>query len=109
MNAIATTPRHLNLYNPDLLPKRENFSARQIAVGVILAFLAMVAVAWWSLTESAALRKEMSEHAQYRAAQISRAMVPPMADGKPVPSPQQVAVLEQAHGRPPLTCAAPAG
>ena len=96
MNAVAATPLQVNLYNPALLPKRERFSARQIAVGVLVAGLAMAAVSWWAFTQSAALRKEMTEQAQYRAAQTARAMVPPTLDGKPVPSPGEVAALEQA-------------
>ena len=95
MNAIVTAPRQVNLYNPELLPKRERFSARQIATGVIIAGVAMVAVSWWAATESSALRKEMAEQAQYRALQTARAMVPPTLDGKPVPTPQEVAAREQ--------------
>ena len=96
MNAVAATPLQVNLYNPALLPKRERFSARQIALGVIVAGAAMAAVSWWAFTQSMALRKEMAEQAQYRAAQTARAMVPPTLDGKPVPSPEEVAALEAA-------------
>jgi Tfp pilus assembly protein PilN len=95
MNAVAASPLQVNLYNPELLPKRERFSARQIATGVLAAGIAMAAVAWWALMQSSALRKEMAEQAQYRAAQTARAMVPPTLDGKPVPTPQEVAALEQ--------------
>lgn len=56
----------------------------------------MAAVAAWALSQSAALRKEISEQAQYRAGQTARAMLPPTIDGKPVPTPQEVAALEQA-------------
>ena len=96
MNAIAASPRQVNLYNAALLPKKERFSARQIAVGVIVAGVAMVAVAWWAAGESGALRKEIAEQAQYRAAQTARALVPPTLDGKPVPTTQEVAALELA-------------
>ena len=96
MNAIAAAPGQVNLYNPALLPQRERFSARQIAAGVVVAGAAMAAVSWWAASQSAALRKEIAEQAQYRAAQTARAMVPPTLDGKPVPTPQEVAALEQA-------------
>lgn len=96
MNAIAAGPQQVNLYNPALLPQRERFSARQIAAGVIVAGVAMVAVAWWALSESRTLRKEMAEQEQYRAAQTARALAPPTLAGKAVPTLQEVGTLEQA-------------
>lgn len=95
MNAIVAAPGQVNLYNPALLPQRERFSARQIAAGVIVAGAAMAAVGWWAASQSAALRKEIAEQVQYRAAQTARALAPPTVDGKPVPSPQEVTALEQ--------------
>ena len=95
MNARAAAPSQINLYNAALLPKRESFSARQIAAGVAVAAVAMVAVSWWAASESRLLRKEVAEQAQYQAAKIARALVPPTLDGKPVPTPQEVAALEQ--------------
>lgn len=95
MNAIAPAPLQVNLYNPALLPQRERFSARQIAAGVMVAGVAMAAVAWWAITESRTLRKEMAEQEQYRAAQTARALAPPTLAGKAVPTVQEVAALEQ--------------
>ena len=96
MNATAAAPLQVNLYNPALLPQRERFSARQIAGGVVIAGLAMASVAWWAYDQSRTLRKEIAEQAQFRAAETARALAPPALDGRPVPSPQEVAALEQA-------------
>lgn len=96
MTTLAATPLgQINLYNSSLLPKRENFSARQIAAGVIVAGVAMAAVAWWAALEARTLRREVADHVQHHAAKTARALAPPLLDGEPVPTPQQVAALEQ--------------
>lgn len=95
-SAPAVVPRQINLYNPALLPKREHFSARHIAVGVAAAGVAMVAIAWWAAKQSDVLRGEIASQAQELASETARAQGPPLVDGQPVPTPQQVALLEQA-------------
>lgn len=97
MSALAAAvPRQINLYNPALLPKREHFSARQIAVGVAAAAVAMVAVAWWAAKEADVLRREVTAQAKQLESETARAQAPLLLDGQAVPTPQQVAVLEQA-------------
>lgn len=91
----SATPRQVNLYNPALLPKRENFSARQIAAGVVVAALAIGAVSWWAASESRALRREVQEQERTRAARTAGALAAPTLDGRPVPTPEQVTALEQ--------------
>lgn len=94
-NAMAP-PRQINLYNASLLPKREQFSARQIATGAIVAAAAIAAVSWWAAKEASTLRREVAEHEKTRAARTALALAPPMVDGRPVPSPQELAAQEKA-------------
>lgn len=94
--AVAMPPRQINLYNPALLPKREHFSARQIVVGVAAAGVAMAAIAWWAAREAEVLRREVAEQARQLESVAARAQAPPLLEGQPVPTPQQVAALEQA-------------
>lgn len=91
----SPAPLQVNLYNPALLPKREQFSARQIAAGVAVAAVAIGAVSWWAASQSRELRLEVEVQARMRAERTARALAPPTLDGRPVPSPQQVAALEQ--------------
>lgn len=93
-----TTPRlgQINLYNVSLIPKREQFSARQIVAGVVLAAVAMVAVALWSTLQMRSLRQEVAEQAKQLASRSARALAPPTLGGEAVPTPQEVAALEQA-------------
>lgn len=91
----AALPRQVNLYNAALLPKREQFSARQIAIGVIVAAVALTAVSWWAANEARTLRREVREQEKARAELTARAMLPATHDGRPVPTPQEVAALEQ--------------
>lgn len=96
MNTLAAAPpRQINLFNPALLPKRESFSARQIAWGVLIAALAMAGIAWWAAREAGTLRREVAEQAKLLETATARALAPPVLDGKPVPSPEQVAALEK--------------
>ena len=96
MTANAAPPRQINLYNPALLPKREQFSARQIAAGAALAAVAIAAVSFWAAKEASTLRREVQEHERTRAAQNALALAPVMLDGRPVPSPEALAALEKA-------------
>lgn len=86
----------VNLYNASLVPKREQFSARQIAAGVILAALAMVAVAVWATLQMRTLRQEVDEQAKLLAGRAAGALAAPTVQGQSVPTPQEVAALEQA-------------
>lgn len=86
MSAIAAAPQQVNLYNPTLLPKRERFSARQLVAWVVLALAAMIALAWWAVSQTRLLRGEMAQQA---------ARTPPAAAAAIV-TPQQVAAMEQA-------------
>jgi Tfp pilus assembly protein PilN len=94
----AASPGQINLYNPSLIPKREHFSARQIAAGVVVALLAMIAVAWWASAEMRTLRRAVAEQEKLRVIESARALAPPMLHGEAVPTPQEVAALEKALG-----------
>ncbi len=85
MNASVAAPQQINLYNPALLPAREQFSARQLVAWVVIAASAMAAIAWWAAGETRALRREMAD-------QAARAPAAPGADAGPTP--HQVAALE---------------
>lgn len=97
MNALAAPPPgQINLYNAALLPRREHFAAHHIAAGVLVAAIGMSAIAWWAAGQLGTLRREVAEQERLLAAQTAQAMAPPTIEGQPVPSPQQVAALEQA-------------
>lgn len=92
-----TTARlaQVNLFNASLIPKREQFSARQIAAGVILAAVAMIAVAVWSTLQMRTLRHEVAEQARQLAGRSASALAAPTLQGQVVPTAQEVAALEQ--------------
>jgi Tfp pilus assembly protein PilN len=93
----ATAPLgQINLYDPSLLPQRERFSARQIAVGVAVTALTMAAIAWWAAMQAGVLRSEVEEQAKQLEYETARALAPPQLGGQAVPTPQQVAALERA-------------
>jgi len=97
----VTTPAaaplgQINLYDPSLLPRRERFSARQIALGVAATAVTMVAIAWWAAMQAGVLRLEVEEQAKQLEYETARALAPPQLGGQPVPTPQQVTALERA-------------
>jgi Tfp pilus assembly protein PilN len=94
----AAPPRQINLYDRSLLPTRERFSARQIALGIGAASLAMAAIAWWAAGEAATLRREVAEQAKQLELEAALALAPPQLGGRVVPTPEQVAALEKALG-----------
>jgi len=97
MTSAAPLPlQHVNLLNPALLPKRESFTARHIAVWSAMALVAMVALGWWAGRETARLRAEVAANAQRLAAATALATAPRLPSGEVAPTPQEVAALEQA-------------
>jgi len=64
MAAVLVSPQQINLYNPTLLPSREQFSARQLAIWVVIAVAALAAVAWWATGQMRSLMREMAEQAR---------------------------------------------
>ena len=94
MTEIAAAPlRHINLYNPSLIPAREVFSARLIVAWVVVAAVSMAAIAWWAVLETRSVSREVSNQAARQTADRTRT-VPLMVDGKALPTPEQVAARE---------------
>ncbi len=87
MNASVAAARQINLYNPALVPRREQFSARQLVAWVVIAASAMAIIAWWAASQTRSLRHEM-------AAQTVRSPAGPGGDA--AATPQQVDALEKA-------------
>jgi Tfp pilus assembly protein PilN len=83
---LSRAPQQVNLLNPALMPATEHFSGRHLLTWILVAAVALVAVAWWAVTETRELREEMAETARNNP-------VSPGADAGPTP--QQVAALEQ--------------
>ncbi len=86
--------RQINLYNPALIPKRELFSARLILWWLVISILLMAAVGRWALIETRSISREVAIQAGRQATERARA-VPLATDGEALPTPQQVAALEQ--------------
>ena len=97
MSAVINQPamRQINLLNPSLLPKREFFSARSVLGWVIVAIVAMAAVAWWAATETRSVSRQASEQTVLRAAEKQRVFGAMLADGESIPTPQQIAAMDQ--------------
>jgi Tfp pilus assembly protein PilN len=97
MTSPAPAPplQQVNLLNPSLLPKRETFSARHIAVWSIVVFVAMAAIGWWATGEIRSLRRVVAEHAARHAEEAALAAVPRLPGGEVAPTQQEVAALEQ--------------
>lgn len=86
--------RQINLYNAALIPKRELFSARLILWWLVISILLMAAVGRWAMIETRSISREIAIQAGQQASARARAL--PMAtDGEVLPTPQQVAALEQ--------------
>ncbi len=93
MNAVVAAPlRQINLYNEALLPKREVFSARLIALWVIATALIMTAIASWTVTETRRLSRDATTQAASQAAQQSAVGA---NAGEPLITPQQLDAQEQ--------------
>lgn len=90
----ATIPQ-INLLNPLLLPKREILSARSVLLWVVIAVFAMAAVAWWAVTETRNVQRQANAQAAQRAINRINSTGPDFVDVAAVPTPPQMAALEQ--------------
>lgn len=87
--------RQINLYNDSLIPKREIFSARQLATWIVIAVIAMLVIAWWAVVETRKISAEVVSQASRQTVERARkAAVLPA--GETSPTPQQLAMGEQA-------------
>lgn len=91
---VGSPLRQINLYNDSLIPKREIFSARQIATWIVIAVTAMAAIAWWAVVETRKIGIEVANQVSRQSVERARkASVLPA--GEVPPTPQQLAASEQ--------------